>query len=94
MNLDGLKLSVFFCDSSCILHNMAGIDLFSYLFSLQAQKSCEHCNHVFGDYYCDICHLFDKDKKQYHCDGCGICRYVCRFIFSIAIINYYVNLEE
>ncbi|PIO25186.1 hypothetical protein AB205_0108620, partial [Aquarana catesbeiana] len=39
-----------------------------------AQKSCEHCNHVFGDYYCDICHLFDKDKKQYHCDGCGICR--------------------
>lgn len=40
----------------------------------KAQKSCEHCNHVFGDYYCDICHLFDKDKKQYHCDGCGICR--------------------
>uniref|UniRef100_A0A672K309 Ring finger and CHY zinc finger domain containing 1 n=1 Tax=Sinocyclocheilus grahami TaxID=75366 RepID=A0A672K309_SINGR len=22
----------------------------------------------------DICHLFDKDKKQYHCQPCGICR--------------------
>ncbi|XP_042579082.1 uncharacterized protein LOC109084909 isoform X1 [Cyprinus carpio] len=28
----------------------------------------------FGEYYCDICHLFDKDKKQYHCQPCGICR--------------------
>ncbi|XP_068089196.1 RING finger and CHY zinc finger domain-containing protein 1 isoform X2 [Hyperolius riggenbachi] len=40
----------------------------------KAQQKCEHCNHVFGDYYCDICHLYDKDKNQYHCDGCGICR--------------------
>ncbi|XP_053116837.1 RING finger and CHY zinc finger domain-containing protein 1 isoform X2 [Hemicordylus capensis] len=40
----------------------------------KAQKSCENCNSVFGEYYCSICHLFDKDKKQYHCDKCGICR--------------------
>lgn len=21
-----------------------------------------------------MCHLFDRDKKQYHCGECGICR--------------------
>ncbi|XP_014816382.1 PREDICTED: RING finger and CHY zinc finger domain-containing protein 1 [Calidris pugnax] len=35
---------------------------------------CEGCDNLFGEYYCDICHLFDRDKKQYHCAGCGICR--------------------
>ncbi|KAJ6660497.1 hypothetical protein lerEdw1_017494 [Lerista edwardsae] len=39
----------------------------------QAQQNCENCNSVFGEYYCSICHLFDKDKKQYHCEKCGIC---------------------
>ncbi|KAL8165947.1 UNVERIFIED_CONTAM: RING finger and CHY zinc finger domain-containing protein 1 [Gekko kuhli] len=39
-----------------------------------AQQSCEDCHHVFGEYYCSICHLFDADKKQYHCEKCGICR--------------------
>ncbi|XP_006011858.1 RING finger and CHY zinc finger domain-containing protein 1 [Latimeria chalumnae] len=39
-----------------------------------AQQNCEGCETVFGEYYCDICHLYDKDKKQYHCDQCGICR--------------------
>ncbi|XP_043917050.1 RING finger and CHY zinc finger domain-containing protein 1 isoform X2 [Protopterus annectens] len=40
----------------------------------QAQQICEDCNTVFGEYYCDICHLYDKNKKQYHCTQCGICR--------------------
>nr|XP_048702783.1 RING finger and CHY zinc finger domain-containing protein 1 isoform X2 [Caretta caretta] len=40
----------------------------------QAQQSCEDCSSMFGEYYCGICHLFDKDKKQYHCEKCGICR--------------------
>lgn len=40
----------------------------------QARQVCEGCSNVFGEYYCDICHLFDKDKKQYHCEHCGICR--------------------
>ncbi|CDQ98006.1 unnamed protein product [Oncorhynchus mykiss] len=40
----------------------------------QAQQTCVECNVTFGEYYCDICHLFDKDKKQYHCQPCGICR--------------------
>ncbi|XP_048960993.1 RING finger and CHY zinc finger domain-containing protein 1 isoform X9 [Canis lupus dingo] len=39
-----------------------------------AQQSCEECSTLFGEYYCSICHLFDKDKKQYHCENCGICR--------------------
>ncbi|XP_069313482.1 RING finger and CHY zinc finger domain-containing protein 1 isoform X3 [Eulemur rufifrons] len=41
---------------------------------LKAQQSCEECSTLFGEYYCNICHLFDKDKKQYHCENCGICR--------------------
>ncbi|XP_078532170.1 RING finger and CHY zinc finger domain-containing protein 1 [Lissotriton helveticus] len=40
----------------------------------QTRQVCEGCSNVFGEYYCDICHLFDKDKKQYHCENCGICR--------------------
>uniref|UniRef100_A0A8D0QYK8 RING finger and CHY zinc finger domain-containing protein 1 n=2 Tax=Sus scrofa TaxID=9823 RepID=A0A8D0QYK8_PIG len=39
-----------------------------------AQQICEECSTLFGEYYCSICHLFDKDKKQYHCENCGICR--------------------
>lgn len=42
----------------------------------QAQQRCEGCHSLFGEYYCGICHLFDRDKKQYHCAECGICRYV------------------
>lgn len=40
----------------------------------QAQQRCEGCQSLFGEYYCGVCHLFDRDKKQYHCDDCGICR--------------------
>ncbi|KAI4900070.1 hypothetical protein NFI96_023495 [Prochilodus magdalenae] len=40
----------------------------------QAQQVCKACGVSFGEYYCDICHLFDKNKKQYHCQPCGICR--------------------
>ncbi|NXP74371.1 ZN363 protein, partial [Ramphastos sulfuratus] len=40
----------------------------------QAQQRCEGCQNLFGEYYCEICHLFDRDKKQYHCAECGICR--------------------
>lgn len=40
----------------------------------KAQQTCEKCSTQFGEYYCDICHLFDKNKQQYHCPPCGICR--------------------
>jgi RING finger/CHY zinc finger protein 1 len=39
------------------------------------KQYCEACEVCFGSYFCDICNLFDdEDKKQFHCDKCGICR--------------------
>jgi len=37
---------------------------------------CIECNNRFGDYFCNICRLYDSnlDKKYFHCDKCGICR--------------------
>ncbi|XP_039606786.1 RING finger and CHY zinc finger domain-containing protein 1 [Polypterus senegalus] len=46
----------------------------SCLRTQKAQQTCESCGIVFGEYYCNICHLYDADKQQYHCDPCGICR--------------------
>ncbi|XP_053961245.1 rho GTPase-activating protein gacU [Anastrepha ludens] len=41
----------------------------------KVQEQCEACGTRFGKYTCLICNLFDDtDKKQYHCNGCGICR--------------------
>ncbi|KAL0278919.1 UNVERIFIED_CONTAM: hypothetical protein PYX00_000595 [Menopon gallinae] len=41
----------------------------------KVQEQCEVCNTRFGKYACLTCKLFDdEDKKQFHCDGCGICR--------------------
>ncbi|XP_077160852.1 RING finger and CHY zinc finger domain-containing protein 1 [Paroedura picta] len=40
----------------------------------QAQQRCEGCQLVFGEYFCGTCHLFDADRKQFHCEACGICR--------------------
>lgn len=36
----------------------------------------EECKNIFGEYYCDICHLFENntEKEIYHCVECGICR--------------------
>jgi RING finger/CHY zinc finger protein 1 len=36
----------------------------------------EECQNKFGEYYCDVCHLWDltPDKPKFHCDKCGICR--------------------
>lgn len=39
------------------------------------QATCQKCHCRFGKYTCLECNLFDDvDKKQYHCNGCGICR--------------------
>ena len=39
-------------------------------------NNCIQCGIKFGEYYCNICNLFDDDtsKGQFHCDKCGICR--------------------
>lgn len=35
----------------------------------------QYCQIIFGDYYCNICSLFENNKKDiFHCDKCGICR--------------------
>lgn len=43
-----------------------------------SKQICENieCGHVFGEYYCDVCHLFDStpESPKHHCEGCGICR--------------------
>lgn len=39
------------------------------------QKVCQGCQVDFAHYFCAVCRLYDdEDKKQYHCDGCRICR--------------------
>ncbi|XP_074036673.1 ring finger and CHY zinc finger domain containing 1 isoform X2 [Leptinotarsa decemlineata] len=41
----------------------------------EVKKTCDKCGAMFGSYTCLECNLFDdEDKKQFHCDGCGICR--------------------
>ncbi|XP_005099012.1 RING finger and CHY zinc finger domain-containing protein 1 [Aplysia californica] len=37
-------------------------------------NKCEKCSAVFGEYFCPVCRLYDKNKDQFHCDKCGICR--------------------
>ena len=38
-------------------------------------KKCVNCQIIFGNYFCNICNLFDDiDKQQYHCYKCGFCR--------------------
>ena len=38
-------------------------------------NKCVNCDIKFGNYFCEICVLYDNvDKKQYHCDKCKICR--------------------
>ena len=36
---------------------------------------CIECGIKFGFYFCSICRLYDdRDKGQFHCDQCGVCR--------------------
>ncbi len=38
---------------------------------------CIKCDAVFGNYFCEICHMYDNTEKgQFHCEHCGICRLV------------------
>ncbi|CAA6654228.1 unnamed protein product [Spirodela intermedia] len=41
-----------------------------------AGRVCLNCGVNMGEYFCGICKFYDDDteKKQYHCDDCGICR--------------------
>lgn len=39
-------------------------------------KVCLKCRVNMGEYFCEVCKFYDDetDKKQFHCDECGICR--------------------
>ena len=51
--------------------------LFPQCWIWQVSRNCESCHIEFGKYYCEVCRLFDNtDKKQFHCQLCGLCRYV------------------
>ncbi|CAL9231569.1 unnamed protein product [Arabidopsis halleri] len=66
---------------------------------------CIHCGVCMGKYFCKVCKLYDDDtsKKQYHCDGCGICRiggrenffhcYKCGCCYSILLKNSHPCVE-
>ncbi|XP_050403643.1 RING finger and CHY zinc finger domain-containing protein 1 [Patella vulgata] len=42
----------------------------------KVQGCCYNCGIKFGNYFCNICNLYDDDtsKKQFHCTPCGLCR--------------------
>lgn len=44
---------------------------------IQSPKiECNKCQNKFGDYYCNVCNMWDSSEKgpKYHCEECGICR--------------------
>ena len=47
------------------------------LIGVQVTNKCVECSTVFSEaYFCQHCRLFDdKDKQQFHCDQCTICRW-------------------
>ncbi|GAB4829688.1 E3 ubiquitin-protein ligase miel1 [Ancistrocladus abbreviatus] len=42
----------------------------------QVAKVCSSCGVNMGEYFCEVCKFYDDEteKKQFHCDECGICR--------------------
>ena len=39
------------------------------------EEDCRGCGLNLGGFFCGPCRMYDDtDKKQFHCDGCGICR--------------------
>uniref|UniRef100_A0A0D6R673 CHY-type domain-containing protein n=1 Tax=Araucaria cunninghamii TaxID=56994 RepID=A0A0D6R673_ARACU len=42
----------------------------------EVRQVCINCGVCMGKYFCGVCKFYDDDisKKQYHCEGCGICR--------------------
>ncbi len=44
---------------------------------VQVGEKCVECGILFGRYFCAVCRLYDDaDKGQFHCDKCGLCRYM------------------
>ena len=71
---------------------------FDKFISAWFSNECSDCKTIFGEkYFCKICRLFDhKDKGQFHCEGCGICRWLKFFdpgkhLFQIV---YFYTLQD
>jgi len=72
------------------------------------RRTCRFCEEVMGDYYCNICKLWNDDpnKSIYHCDKCGICRVghglgidvfhcdKCGICLSLAVLNNHRCIEQ
>ncbi|GMH11867.1 hypothetical protein Nepgr_013708 [Nepenthes gracilis] len=66
---------------------------------------CVNCGVCMAKYFCEKCKLFDDDtsRRQYHCDGCGICRIggrenffhccKCRCCYSVVLKNSHPCVE-
>jgi hypothetical protein len=62
-------------------HN--GVELF-----IQVTSNCVSCGVQFGKYFCAICRMYDDtDKQQFHCDQCGICRFVLKMSVLIVLLS-------
>ncbi|KAF8015052.1 hypothetical protein BT93_H0750 [Corymbia citriodora subsp. variegata] len=42
----------------------------------EAAQVCSKCGVIMGEYFCGICKFYDDEteKRQFHCEQCGICR--------------------
>lgn len=41
----------------------------------EVQQTCSACGVVMGTYFCKICKFWEnRDRQQFHCDECGMCR--------------------
>lgn len=70
----------------------------------EPNKICDNCGITFGNYFCNICNLWDDvDKKQFHCTDCGMCRvngkentfhcFDCRICLSNELKDNHVCLQ-
>lgn len=67
---------------------------------------CTNCGVSMGEYFCAICKFYDDDidKKQFHCDDCGICRVggrenffhckKCGSCYSVALRDNHMCVEN
>uniref|UniRef100_A0A7C8ZPQ2 RING finger and CHY zinc finger domain-containing protein 1 n=1 Tax=Opuntia streptacantha TaxID=393608 RepID=A0A7C8ZPQ2_OPUST len=71
-----------------------------------AGRVCTNCGVNMGEYFCEICKFYDDDidKKQFHCDDCGICRVggsenffhckKCGSCYSVALRDNHMCVEN
>ena len=69
--------------------NLVEVKRSAILFSQIGEDSahCRKCGGKMSAYFCAICkHFTSIDKNPYHCDKCGICRWVKHYFFVSKIM--------